>query len=46
MGKTWEHLSHDIDAVPNYKFVGNKSEDEFLTVQVLLPIAGALEGED
>ena len=34
MGKTWEHLSHDIDAVPDYKFVGNKSEDEFLTVQV------------
>ena len=36
-GKAWEHLSHNVMwggrrwGVPNYKFVCNKSEVEFLT---------------
>ena len=41
--KAWEHLSHDVDtrwtyvggeAVPDYKYVGNKPESKFLTGQV------------
>ena len=39
MGKAWEHLSHDVETrvdtkgggIPNYKFVPNKPESEFLT---------------
>ena len=40
--KAWEQLSCDMDARwtqgggPNYKLVGNKSESEFLTNEVLL----------